>query len=55
MEKNGIIFLSKKLSSVFKRITLKNNGDFYCLNCLRAFRKENENIKIYVKIMIIVM
>ena len=25
-----------------KRITLKNYGDFYCLNCLHPFRTENQ-------------
>ena len=31
----------KKLSALLKVITSKNNGDFYCLNCLRSFRTKN--------------
>ena len=27
----------KKLSALLKGITLKNNGDFSCLNCLHSF------------------
>ena len=27
----------KKLSALLRGITLKNNGDFYCLNCLNSF------------------
>ena len=29
----------KKLSTLLRGITLKNYGDFYCLNCLYSFRK----------------
>ena len=28
----------KKLSALLRGITSKNNGDFYCLNCLHSFR-----------------
>ena len=27
----------KKLSALLGRITSKNKGDFYCLNCLHSF------------------
>ena len=44
----------KKLSALLRGITSRNNGDFYCLNCLHSFRiKNNLNyIKKYVKIKI---
>ena len=32
----------KKLSALLRRITSKNNGDFYCLNCLHSFRTKNK-------------
>ena len=32
----------KKLSALFKGITSKHYGDFYCLNCLHSFRTENK-------------
>ena len=32
----------KKLSALLHRITSKNMGDFYCLNCLHSFRTENK-------------
>ena len=32
----------KKKSTSLHRITSKNKGDFYCLNCLHSFRTENE-------------
>ena len=32
----------KKLSGLFKGITSKHYGDFYCLNCLHSFRTENK-------------
>ena len=32
----------KKFSALLRRITSKNNGDFYCLNCLRSFRTKNK-------------
>ena len=32
----------KKLSALLKRITSKNNGEFYCLNCLYFFRTKNK-------------
>ena len=31
----------KSISMLFKGITSKNNGDFYCLNCFCSFRTEN--------------
>ena len=33
---------NKKLSALLRRITSKNNGDFYCLNCLHSFRTKNK-------------
>ena len=42
----------KKLSALSKRITSKNNGDFYYLNCLNSFRTksklESHNISIRI-------
>ena len=32
----------KKLSALLRRITSKNNDDFYCLNCLHSFRTKNK-------------
>ena len=32
----------KKLSVSLRGITSKNNGDFYCLNCLYIFRIKNK-------------
>ena len=32
----------KKLSALSKVITSKNNGDFYCLNCLCSFRTKDK-------------
>ena len=32
----------KKLPALFKGITSKHDGDFYCLNCLHSFRTENK-------------
>ena len=32
----------KKLFELLHRITSKNKGDFYCLNCLHSFRTENK-------------
>ena len=31
----------KSIPMLFRRITLKNNGDFYCLNCFSSFRTKN--------------
>ena len=33
---------SKKLSALLRGIISKNNGDFYCLNCLHSFRTKNK-------------
>ena len=38
----------RNLSAFFKGITGNNNGDVYCLNCLKT-------IKMYLRIMIIAM
>ena len=48
---------AKSLSALLNGITSNHNGDFYCLNCFRAYttKKNLKHIKIYVKIMIIVM
>ena len=41
-EKEGWHYLAvKKLSALLRGITSKNQGDFYCLNCLDSFRTEN--------------
>ena len=32
----------KSLSALFRGITSKNEGDFYCLNCFSPCRTENE-------------
>ena len=31
-----------KLFALLREIASKHNGDFYCLNCLHSFRKENK-------------
>ena len=33
---------SKRLLALLREITSNNNGDFYCLNCLRSFRTKNK-------------
>ena len=33
---------SNKISALLQKITLKNRGDFYYLNCLYSFRTENK-------------
>ena len=43
----------KRLSALLNGITANHNEDFYCLNCFHVHT--TENIKRYVKIMIIVM
>ena len=47
----------KKLSSLLRIIRSKNNGDFYCLNCLLSLRTKTNlsRIKEYAKIKIFVM
>ena len=32
----------KKLSSLLRGTTSKDNADFYCLNCLQSFRTKNK-------------
>ena len=32
----------KRLSRLLRGITSTNNGDFYCLNCVHAFRRRNK-------------
>ena len=32
----------KKISALLRGIISKNNGDFYCLNCLHSFRTKNK-------------
>ena len=34
----------KKLPALSKGITLKNNSDLYCSNCLHSFRKKIKNL-----------
>ena len=42
-EKEGWHDLAVKiLSTLLRVITSKHRGDFYCLNCLHSFRKENK-------------
>ena len=42
-EKEGWQYLAvKEISKLLRRITSKHHGDFYCFNCLRPFRTENE-------------
>ena len=42
-EKEGWHYLAvKKLSGLVREITLKANGDFYCLNCFYLFKTKNE-------------
>ena len=47
----------RSLSRLFRGITSKNHGDFYCLGCLHSFRTDNapRNTKDYAVIMIIAM
>ena len=48
-EGKGWYYLAvKRLSALLRGITLKNNGNFYCLNCIHSFRKENQ-FKSYAK------
>ena len=37
-----VLSCNKKTISLIKRITSKNNGYFYCLNCLHSFRTKNK-------------
>ena len=37
----------KSLPALLRRITSKNNGDFYCLNCFHSFITENKLKKHY--------
>ena len=41
-EKGWHYFAVKKVSALLRGIILKNNGDFYCLNCLHSFKTENK-------------
>ena len=42
-EKEGCYYLAvRKLSTLLRGIISKRHGDFYCLNCLHSFRKENQ-------------
>ena len=41
-EKNWRYLAVKKTVCITKKNNLKNNGDFYCLNCLHSFRTENK-------------
>ena len=43
VEKEGWYYLAvKKLSALLRGTISKDNGDFYCLNCLHSFRTENK-------------
>ena len=49
-EKEGWHYLVvKKLSTLLRVLTLKHHGDFYYLNCIHFFRKENK-LKSYEKV-----
>ena len=37
----------KKLSAIFRGVTSKHVGDFYCLNCLYLYRTESKLKKHY--------
>ena len=39
----------KKLSALFRGITSKNSGDFYCFNCLHSFRTKDK-VESYKKV-----
>ena len=42
-KKEGCDYLAvRKMSTLFRGIISKHHGDFYCLNCLHSFRKENQ-------------
>ena len=47
----------KCLSALFRGITSKHEGDFYCLNCFQSYTTENKlkKHKKYARIMIIAM
>ena len=32
----------KSLSEFLRRVTSKNDGDYYCINCLHSFRSANK-------------
>ena len=53
--KNSTNRPTKSLSKLFRGITSNHDGDFYCLNCLHAFRTDNalKNMKDCVRIMFI--
>ena len=38
---------SKKLSALLRGVKSKHVGDFYCLNCVHSYRKENKLKKHY--------
>ena len=42
MVKNGIIFLVKSLSALFRGITSNHKEDFYCLNCFHSYSTEKK-------------
>ena len=45
--KNSLHYTTiKSISRLLRGVTSKNNGDFYCLNCLRSFRTKNKLITI---------
>ena len=49
-EKEGWYYLpAKHLSALLRRITAKHHGNFYCLNCLHAFRAGNK-LKFHKKV-----
>ena len=45
----------KSFSALFRGITSRHDGEFYCLNCFQSYTTENKlkSINKYVKIMII--
>ena len=45
-EKLWHYLVAKKLSALLRGIISKNNGDFYCVNCLHSFRTKNKKNKL---------
>ena len=48
--KEGYHYIEVKMLLALSRgITLKHNGDYYCLNCFHLFRTKNK-LKSYIKL-----
>ena len=48
-KKAGLTLQLKKQPALLKGITSKDDGNFYCLNCLHSFTTENK-LKCYEKL-----